>query len=217
MKILIVDDHTVVRDGVRRLIESLKVSEIGEAETPSEALAVFRRLRPDVTVLDINLKNGSGLDVLRRLRADDPKARIVVFSMYSDIVYAASARRDGALGYVSKSAPSDELLTAIEKALENEAYVDRETAALMAEHESVRSGVTDLSRRELQILHMLGDGKSLTDIAEGLGVAYKTIANTSTRMKEKLGVERTSDLVRFAIETKGGRMLEGGDRSHSGK
>ena len=211
MKILIVDDHTVVRDGVRRLIESLSVSEIGEAETPSEALAAFRKLRPDVTVLDINLKNGSGLDVLRRLRADDPKAKIVVFSMYSDIVYATSARRDGALGYVSKSAPSDELLTAIEKALQNEAYVDSETAALMTEHESARSGVTDLSRRELQILHMLGDGKSLNDIAEGLGVAYKTIANTSTRMKEKLGVERTSDLVRFAIETKGGRMLNHGE------
>jgi len=211
MKILIVDDHTVVRDGVRRLIENLPATEIAEAETPSEALAAFRKVRPDITVLDINLKNGSGLDVLRRLRADDPRARIVVFSMYSDMVYAASARRDGALGYVSKSAPSDELLVAIEKALANESYIDSETAALMAEHESSRSGMNDLSRRELQILHMLGEGKSLTDIAQGLGVAYKTIANTSTRMKENVGIERTSDLVRFAIETKGGRMLDPGD------
>ncbi|MEX6506605.1 response regulator [Jiella sp. M17.18] len=211
MKILIVDDHTVVRDGIRRLVEALPVTEIGEAESPSTALAAFRKLRPDVTVLDINLKNGSGLDVLRRLRADDPKARIVVFSMYSDIVYAASARRDGALGYVSKSAPSDELLVAIEKALEDQPYVDSETAALMAENENARGSVADLTRRELQILHMLGDGKSLTEIAQGLGVAYKTIANTSTRMKEKLGVERTSDLVRFAIETKGGRMLDHGE------
>lgn len=207
MKILIVDDHTVVRDGVRRLVETLEVSEIGEAETPSEALAEFRRLRPDVVVLDINLKNGSGLDVLRRLRADDPKARIVVFSMYSDIVYAASARREGALGYVAKSAPSDELVEAIEMALKNEPYVDSETAALMATHAGRGAGPDNLTRRELQILHMLGEGKSLTEIAEGLGVAYKTIANTSTRIKEKLGVERTSDLVRFAIETKGGRML----------
>ncbi|MEF2552094.1 response regulator transcription factor [Aurantimonas sp. A2-1-M11] len=208
MKILIVDDHTVVRDGVRRLVEALDVGEIGEAETPSEALAEFRRLRPDVVVLDINLKNGSGLDVLRRLRADDPKARIVVFSMYSDIVYAASARREGALGYVAKTAPSDELLVAIEMALKGEPYVDSETAALMARHEGRGDGPRDLSRRELQILHMLGEGKSLTEIADGLGVAYKTIANTSTRIKEKLGVERTSDLVRFAIETRGGRMLD---------
>ncbi|HDZ72828.1 MAG TPA: response regulator transcription factor [Aurantimonas coralicida] len=208
MKILIVDDHTVVRDGVRRLVEALPVTVIAEAETPSEALAEFRKFRPDVTILDINLKNGSGLDALRRLRADDPKAKIVVFSMYSDIVYAASARRDGALGYVSKSAPSDELLVAIEKALVGESYVDSETTALMARHESSEGGTKELSRRELQILHMLGEGKSLTDIAQGLGVAYKTIANTSSRMKEKLGVDRTSDLVRFALESKGGRMLD---------
>lgn len=208
MKILIVDDHTVVRDGVKRLVEALPATAIAEAETPSEALAVFRKFRPDVTILDINLKNGSGLDALRRLRADDPKAKIVVFSMYSDIVYAASARRDGALGYVSKSAPTDELLVAIEKALVGESYVDSETTALMARHETAEGGTKELSRRELQILHMLGEGKSLTDIAQGLGVAYKTIANTSSRMKEKLGVDRTSDLVRFALETKGGRMLD---------
>lgn len=208
MKILIVDDHTVVRDGVRRLVEALPATAIAEAETPSEALAIFRKFRPDVTILDINLKNGSGLDALRRLRADDPKAKIVVFSMYSDIVYAASARRDGALGYVSKSAPTDELLVAIEKALVGESYVDSETTALMARHESAEGGAKELSRRELQILHMLGEGKSLTDIAQGLGVAYKTIANTSSRMKEKLGVDRTSDLVRFALESKGGRMLD---------
>lgn len=208
MKILIVDDHTVVRDGVKRLVEALPATAIAEAETPSEALAVFRKFRPDVTILDINLKNGSGLDALRRLRADDPKAKIVVFSMYSDIVYAASARRDGALGYVSKSAPTDELLVAIEKALVGESYVDSETTALMARHETAEGGTKELSRRELQILHMLGEGKSLTDIAQGLGVAYKTIANTSSRMKEKLGVDRTSDLVRFALESKGGRMLD---------
>lgn len=207
MKILIVDDHTVVRDGVRRLVEGLEPEQIGEAETPSDALRRFREIRPDVTILDINLKNGSGLDALRRLRADDPNARIVVFSMYSDIVYAASARREGALGYVAKSAASDELLFAIEHALRGEPYVDEETAALMEAHPSKEDGTASLSRRELQILHMLGEGKSLNDIAEGLGVAYKTIANTSTRMKEKLGVERTADLVRFAIETKGGRML----------
>lgn len=210
MKILIVDDHTVVRDGVRRLVESLPVEAIAEAESPSEALAAFRRFRPDVTVLDINLKNGSGLDVLRRLRADDRSARIVVFSMYSDLVYAASARREGALGYVSKSAPSDELLLAIEKAFAGEPHIDAETSALMARQQESGGG-RDLSRRELQILHMLGEGHSLNDIASGLGVAYKTVANTSTRIKEKLGLERTSDLVRFAIETKGGRMLEGGD------
>ena len=207
MKILIVDDHTGVRDGVKRLVETLDVTEIGEAETPSEALDAFRRLKPDVTILDINLKNGSGLEVLRRLKADTPSAKIVVFSMYSDIAYAASARREGALGYVAKSAPSDELLTAIEKALKNERFTDSETEALM-EAQASPGGLDQLTRRELQILQMLGEGKSLGDIASGLGIAYKTAANTATRLKEKLGMERTADLVRFALETRGGRMLQ---------
>ena len=209
MKILIVDDHVVVREGVRRLVAAIPATAISEAETPFEALAAFRKERPDVVVLDINLKGGSGLDVLRRLRADDPNARIVVFSMYSDLVYATSARREGALGYVSKSAPSDELLLAIRKAAKGEPYVDTETMRDIGAAAS--PAARKLSTRELEILHMLGDGKSLSDIADGLGVAYKTIANTSTRIKEKLGVERTSDLIRLAIETRGGRMFEPGD------
>lgn len=206
MKILIVDDHTVVRDGVKRLVDTLGVTEFGEAETPSEALNEFRRLRPDVTILDINLKNGSGLEVLRRLKADTPTARIVVFSMYSDIAYAASARREGALGYVAKSAPSDELLVAIEHAIEGKTYTDTETAALMSEQPQ-NAGLEMLTRRELQILQMLGEGNSLSEIADGLGIAYKTAANTATKLKEKLALDRTADLVRFALETRGGRML----------
>ncbi|BDA86324.1 DNA-binding response regulator [Aureimonas sp. SA4125] len=207
MKVLIVDDHVVVREGVRRLLAKLPASAVFDAETPFQALDAFRRHRPDIVVLDINLKGGSGLDVLRRLRADDPQARVVVFSMYSDLVYATSAQRAGALGYVSKSAPSEELLVAIRKAVRGETYVDSETLQDMA---AAPAATRNLSARELEILHMLGDGRSLSEIAEGLGVAYKTIANTSTRIKEKLGVERTADLVRFAIETRGGRLIDPG-------
>lgn len=206
-KVLIVDDHMVVRDGVRRLIAPLSPEAIAEAETPRDALDAFRRMRPDIVILDINLRGGSGLEVLRRLHADDAKARIVVFSMYSDLVYATSAQREGALAYVSKSAPSDELLTAIRRALRGEAYVDCVTAA--AQENAAINVAARLSTRELEILHMLGEGQSLNDIASGLGVAYKTIANSSTRIKEKLGLERTSDLIRFAVETRGGRLLGG--------
>ncbi len=206
-KVLIVDDHMVVRDGVRRLIAPLQPEAIAEAETPRDALDAFRRMRPDIVVLDINLRGGSGLEVLRRLHADDAKARIVVFSMYSDLVYATSARREGALAYVSKSAPSDELLTAIRRALRGEPYVDCVTAA--TQESAAINVAARLSTRELEILHMLGEGQSLNDIASGLGVAYKTIANSSTRIKEKLGLERTSDLIRFAVETRGGRLLGG--------
>lgn len=203
MRILIVDDHVIVREGIGRLLAALDPVEIVEAETTHQAMALFRKLRPDVVVLDINLRDGSGLELLRRMRQEDPRARVVIFSMYSDVVYATSARRAGALGYVSKSASSDQLLLAVRRAARGDTYVDTAiageialTAMSPAEH------TNQLSNREVEILRMLADGKSLSDIADTLGVAYKTVANTCTRIKEKLGVDRTADLIRFAIENR---------------
>ncbi|WP_181707255.1 response regulator [Chthonobacter rhizosphaerae] len=208
MKILIVDDHVIVRDGVIRLLSAIDGAVMREAATVPDALALFRSDRPDVVVLDINLKGGSGLELLRRIRAEDPSARVVIFSMYSDVVYATSARRAGALGYVSKSATSDQLLVAVLRASRGEAYVDTAIAGEIAETAfSPAEHVTQLSNRELEILSMLADGKSLSDIADTLGVAYKTVANTCTRIKEKLGVERTADLIRFAVENRHIRVV----------
>lgn len=208
MKILIVDDHVIVREGVARLLAVLPDTEVLEAATAERALALARTEVPDVIVLDINLKGDSGLELLRSFKADNPDVRVVVFSMYSDMVYATSARRAGALGYVSKSATSDHLLLAIERAARGQAYVDPAVAADMAEHAfSPLQQAESLSRRELEVLRHLADGKSLADIADALGVAYKTVANTCTRIKEKLGVERTADLIRFAVENRHIRMV----------
>lgn len=208
MKVLVVDDHVIVREGVARLLAAIDRVEIREAETTQDALAAFRRERPDVVVLDINLKGGSGLELLRRLRSEDPDTRVVIFSMYSDVVYATSARRAGAIGYVSKSATSDQLLTAVRRAARGETYVDTGIAEEMALSAfSPQEPSSQLTARELEILRMLADGRSLSDIADTLGVAYKTVANTCTRIKEKLGVERTADLIRFAIENQHIRVL----------
>lgn len=202
MKILIVDDHAVVREGVHRLLSGIPGAAISEAESAAEAGERFRTDRPDVVVLDINLKDGSGLDLLRRFVTDQPDARIVVFSMYSDAVYATSARRAGALGYVSKSAPSDELITAVENAARGEPYVDSEIAESIARAAGGRDKLRALSNRELEILTLLGEGLGITEIADKLGVAYKTVANTCTRVKEKLDLDRTGDLIRFAVENR---------------
>lgn len=200
MKVLVVDDHEIVREGIVRLL-SIDGMEILEAETTQAAFAQFKREHPDVIVLDINLKGGSGLELLRRLRIEDPACRVVIFSMYTDLAYATSARRAGAIGYVSKSATSDQLLTAVRRAARGQSYVDTAiagelamTAFAPAEHD------TPLTPREMEILRLLAEGKSLSEIADIVGVAYKTVGNTLTRIKEKLGVERTADLIRFAIE-----------------
>lgn len=209
MNILIVDDHAVVREGAARLLSALPGAEISEAETPEEAIALYRERRPDVLVLDINLRGGSGLDALRRVREIDADARVVIFSMYTDVVYANSARRAGALGYVSKSAPADDLLEAVRKVVRGETFVDRDLAAgLGAAKAATDDPMKALSRREIEILRLLGDGKGLTEISEILGIAYKTVANTCTRVKEKLGVERTGDLIRFAVENRHNRLSE---------
>ena len=122
--------------------------------------------------------------------------------MHHDPIYATRALRAGARGYVSKSAPVEELLTAIRKVSAGEQYVDRELAARMAFNQNVSEDPLQvLSLREVEILRLLGQGKSMTAIADSLGIAYKTVANICTHMKVKLGLDRTADLIRLAIET----------------
>ncbi|MGZ5890318.1 MAG: response regulator, partial [Hyphomicrobium sp.] len=132
MKILLVDDHIVVREGVRRLLSGMQGASIFEAATGQEALALFRKEKPELVLLDLNLSGIGGLELLRRLLAEDEKVRIVVFSMHAEPVYAARALRLGARGYVSKSAGADELVTAVKRVAEGGRYVEREIAGELA-------------------------------------------------------------------------------------
>ncbi|MGE0282327.1 MAG: response regulator [Rhizobiaceae bacterium] len=203
MKILIVDDHQVVREGVRRLLSQLPDVEFAEAESPPQALTQYRQMRPNIVILDINLNGGSGIELLRHFKADPHEARVIVFSMHSDVVYANSARKAGAMGYVSKSAPVDELLTAVKKVSAGKYYVDSELAgSIILGGNPADTSTPELSAREAEILRLLGEGKGLTEIASTLGIAYKTVANTLSRIKEKLAIERTGDLIRFVVENK---------------
>ena len=118
MKILLVDDHIVVREGVRRLLSGMSGAELHEASTGEEALAMFRDIRPELVLLDLNLTGIGGLELLRRLLSEDEKVRVVVFSMHAEPIYAARALRLGARGYVSKSAGADELIMAVKKVAE---------------------------------------------------------------------------------------------------
>ncbi len=201
MKILVVDDHAVVREGIRRLLATISGAEIHEAGNSQEALALCRSLVPDVVVLDINLDGSSGLELLRRLKSEEFPARIVMFTMHSEPSYAMRALKAGAAGYVSKSADADELVTAVKRIAAGDRYLDR----LMASDLVFSSAVTEdplhkLSNREVEILRLLGEGKSFAEIASTFGIAYKTVANSCSRLKEKLGVERTADLIRLSVE-----------------
>ena len=201
MKLLLVDDHAVVREGVRRLLSVFVEATVLEATSGREALAVFRAEKPEVVILDLNLPGAGGLDLLRRLLIDDPKTKILIFSMHTTPLYVARALQAGARGYISKGAAADEFVEAIRRVMAGGKYVERDLAADLAVNVlgSEDSGKA-LSARELDIMRLLAKGKGLSDIADALGISYKTVANTCTSIKHKLLVERTSDLIRLAVE-----------------
>jgi two-component system invasion response regulator UvrY len=201
VKVLIVDDHVIVREGVRRLLAPFSEILIHEAASAPEAVLAVRTNRPDVVLLDLNLPNSSGLELLRRLLLEDKAANVLIFSMHAESLYVSRALNAGARGYISKGAAAEELVTAIRRVAEGGRYVEREIAAQMVlMPHPADDPLQRLTTREADILRLLAEGKTLAAIATARGVTYKTVANSCTVIKEKLGVARTADLIRLAIE-----------------
>lgn len=201
LKLLIVDDHPIMRSGLRRLLAAEGLPEIAEAANGQEAIANFREFRPDLVILDLNLPGISGLEVLGRLRVENPKVRVLVISMYDNPIYVARLLEAGALGYVSKNAPPEQVLEAVRRIAAGRRYIEPEMAQELAVANIRRSSdpLSRLSPRDLEILRLLADGSSLTEIAEAIGVSYKTVANQCSQLKAKLATPRMADLVRLAI------------------
>jgi DNA-binding NarL/FixJ family response regulator len=201
MNILIVDDHAIVRAGLKRLLATLPNTEVREVSTGRDALTAFREARADIVLLDLNLPGIGGLELLGRILLLDKSARVIIFSMHAEAVYAGRALQAGALGYVSKNAAPDEVLAAVRKVADGGRYIENEIAQELALQPAPGSDpMQQLTERDLEILRLLGEGRSLAEIAEALGVGYKTVANTSSQIKGKLGVTRTADLIRLSIE-----------------
>lgn len=201
MKILVVDDHVVVREGVQRLLATLPDIEVIEVEDARDALTAYRKSLPSLVILDINLDGSSGLEFLQRLLVHDKSARIIMFTMHAEPSYVARAIRAGAMGYVSKSSPAEELIEAVNKVAAGERYIARALAnSLASGPNSSEDPYHSLSNREVEILRLLGEGKSVAQIAATFGIAYKTVANSCTALKTKLGLQRTADLIRLSIE-----------------
>ncbi len=202
MKILLVDDHAIVRSGLRRLLATSAHAEILEVANGRDALTLARAERPDLVILDLNLPGLGGLELIRRLMQEEKTTRILVFSMHAEPLYVARALEAGATGYLSKNVAPDELLTAVRRVVAGGRYVENEIAQAMAVQVAGPGQPLDrLSARDLEIMRLLADGRSLAEIADALGIGYKTVANTLSQIKAKLGVSRTADLVRVAIES----------------
>ena len=199
MSILLVDDHALVRAGLKRLLAAHVAGDILEASNGRDALALIRRHQPELVILDLNLPGLGGLELLRRM-IQAGAGPILVLSMHGEPLYAKRALDAGAAGYVTKNASPDELVTAVRRVLSGGRYVEAELAQALA---TAGGGATldQLTARELEIMRLLAKGASLAEIATAVGVGYKTVANNCVQIKSKLGVSRTADLVRLAIET----------------
>jgi DNA-binding NarL/FixJ family response regulator len=202
MRVLIVDDHPIVASGCRAVLAGEPDVELLEAADAESGEHVFTTEHPDICVVDINLPTVSGFELARRIRARDSSARIIMFSMNDDPVFAARAIEAGAKGYVSKTGDPCDLVEAIRQVGKGETYLPPAMARSLAfaGPNVAQSPLSKLTPREMEILRLLSAGKSLTEIAWLVNSSYKTVANTSSIMRQKLGVRTSVELVRLAIE-----------------
>jgi two-component system invasion response regulator UvrY len=204
MRVLIVDDHPIVASGCRALHAGDPDFVILEASDAESGERAFVAEQPDVCVLDINLPSVSGFELARRILAHTPTARIIMFSMNDDPIFAARAIEGGAKGYVSKSGDPNDLVEAIREVGNGGVYLPPAIARSIAfaGPSFAQSPLAKLTSREIEILRLLSAGKSLSEIAWQVQASYKTIANTSSIMRQKLGVRTAAELVRLAIESR---------------
>ncbi len=203
MRVLIVDDHRIVASGCRALFgddPEIVMLEASDAESGERA---FVDERPDVCVLDINLPTVSGFELARRILAHDGAARIIIFSMNDDPIFAARAIEVGAKGYVFKAGDPCDLMEAVREVGKGGTYLPPALARSIAfaGPAFAKSPLSKLTSREMEILRLLSAGKNLSEIAWLVHSSYKTVANTSSIMRQKLGVRTSAELVRLAIKS----------------
>jgi two-component system invasion response regulator UvrY len=198
--VLVIEDHAIVRAGIRRLLDERGDVEVQEVSTGEAALEAIAGRAFALIILDLNLPGLAGLELLRRIIRQAPGMPVLVFSQHTEAIYATRALETGARGFVSKNASPEELLEAVETILHGGTAIEKDVAAEMALHDLAEDAyLKPLTERDLEILRLLSAGDSLSEIADKLGIAYKTVANTLSRIKEKLGVGQTSELIRIAV------------------
>ena len=199
--VLLVDDHAVVREGYRRLLErGGNIEVIGEADTADAALERFRELAPQVVVMDIALPGVSGVEAMRRMLASRPTTRVLMFSMYEDAIFANRALQAGACGYVTKASAPNVLVEAVLTVARGKPYLSAEIAQALAQRNAIAAAAPAdaLSAREFEVLRLVVQGLSIADIAKTLGLMPKTVSNHQSAIKQKLGAESAVQLVRIA-------------------
>ena len=205
-KIFIVDDHPLVREWLANLIQKnsdLKVC--GEAEDSLTALEGIAKTQPDLAIVDLSLGSGSGIDLIRSIRSSFPGVAMIVLSMHDERVYAERVIRAGARGYVMKRESTKKIIDAIHEVLKGNLYLSKEMTELLVEKfmssdpQHVGLPIAQLSDRELEVFKLIGQGYEINEIAKMLNVNHKTIHTYSTRIREKLKLDSSAELLREAL------------------
>jgi DNA-binding NarL/FixJ family response regulator len=202
IRVLLADDHEIVRDGLKRILGASSDIEVaGEAADGDEALALARAHDYDVALLDMSMPGLSGIDLVKRLKAEKPRMKLLVLSMHGEPQYAARALKAGASGYLTKDSAAEQLVGAIRKVAAGGVMVSEAAAAgLLAASTGEGPPHSRLSDREFEVFKQLAGGASPTDIARRLHLSVKTVSTHKSRIQEKLGLSSTAELVRYALE-----------------
>lgn len=206
IRVLLADDHPIVRAGLREILaDTGDITVTGEASNGQEVLARVRGQDFDVAVLDMSMPGRSGIELIKQMKSEKPKLRVLILSMHSEQQYAVRAVKAGASGYLTKDSAADELVAAIRRIAAGGAYISPETAERLAMDAAPRTDAaphTLLSDREFQVFQLIAAGKSVTEIAQQLSLSVKTVSTHKTRIMQKMQLANQAGLIRYAFENK---------------
>ncbi|MCA2997439.1 MAG: response regulator transcription factor [Rhodocyclaceae bacterium] len=203
-RVILVDDHALVRRGIRLTLEDhSEIEVVGEAGDYGELRALLPHCRYDVIVMDINMPGKNGIDILKAIREDDPKCKVLILSMFTEDQYAVRSLRAGAFGYLNKTSAPEMLIEAIIRIASGKKFITPEIAEAMAN--SLTADVDDnphekLSDREFQTLRLIASGKKLSEVAEALAISPKTVSVYRARLLEKMGLSNNAELTHYALK-----------------
>jgi DNA-binding NarL/FixJ family response regulator len=205
IRVVVADDHTIVREGLKQLLavaDDLQV--VGEARDGHEVLKIVREIEFDVLLLDLSMPSKSGTELIKQVKSEKPRLRVLVLSMHAEHQYAVRALKAGASGYLTKDSASTQLVSAIRKVAAGGALISAEVAEQLAlsamPHAAEGLPHTSLSDREYQVFRLLVSGQSVSDIAEGLNLSVKTVSTHKARLMEKMGLANQTELIHYAIK-----------------
>ncbi|MFZ5908119.1 MAG: response regulator [Nitrospirota bacterium] len=201
-KILIADDHAVVREGVKHILSDMRDAVISEACNGQEVLEALRKNDYDLILLDIAMPGKDGLDTLKDIKIEKPKAKVLILSMFPEEQYALRALKSGASGYLTKESIPEELINAIRKVLRGGKYVSSEFSdklLLSLDSDAEKAAHETLSNREYQVMRMIASGKTLSEIADELFLSVKTVSTYRSRILEKMNLKNNAEIMHYAV------------------